>query len=128
MAAAAVVEVVGRRRVAAPQSTNSPWMTDEQKQGVLEARLKEANRKMAKQKKLHTWLAEKSRREQEALDEQMELEEARRKAIEDAEQRRKERNRANKEKLADWRQQQIEELNALLGAEQSAVPELPEVF
>ena len=77
---------------------------------------------------MQAWLAEKSRREKEALDEQMELEEARRKAIEDAEQRRKERNRANKEKLADWRQQQIEELNALLGSEeQSAVPELPEV-
>ena len=70
---------------------------------------------------------EKSRREKEALDEQMELEEARRKAMDEAEQRRRERNRANKQKLAEWRHQQIEELNALLGAEQSAVPELPDV-
>ena len=53
----------GTRKVLAPSgSVNSPWMTDEEKQGVLEARLKEANRKMAKQKKLQAWLAEKSRR------------------------------------------------------------------
>ena len=107
--------------------SNSPWMTDEQKQDLLEARLKEANRKMKKQKKLQAWLAEKSRKEKEALDEQLELEQARKKAVKEAESRRRERNRANKEKLAEWRHTQIEELNALLGGDPSSVPDLPDV-
>ena len=108
-------------------ASNSPWMTDEQKQDVLQARLKEANRKMKKQKKLQAWLAEKSRREKEALDEQLELEHARKKAMQEAESRRRERNRANKEKLAEWRHAQIEELNSLLGGNDSNVPDLPNV-
>ena len=89
-------------------------MTDEEKEGVLESRLKEANRKMAKQKKLQQWLAAKAKKEQDALDEQMELEDARKRAIEEAEGRRLERNKENKAKLSSWRQQQIDELNSLL--------------
>ena len=91
-------------------------MGEEEKERELEARLKDANRKMTKQKKLQEWLADKARKEQAALDEQIELEDARRKAIEDAERIRRERNKENKAKLSSWRQQQIDELNALLGS------------
>ena len=95
-------------------ASSSTWMTDEEKEGVLQARLKDANRKMAKQKKLQQWLAEKAKKEQAALDEHNELENARREAIKEAERRRTERNKENKAKLASWRQQQINELNSLL--------------
>jgi kinesin family protein 3/17 len=95
-------------------SSTSSWVTDEEKEEVLAARLKEANRKMAKQKKLQLWLAEKAKKEQDLLDEHLELEKARNKAVVDAEERRKERNKENKAKLTSWRQQQINELNSLL--------------
>ena len=92
----------------------SSWVTDEEKEEGLAARLKEANRKMAKQKKLQLWLAEKAKKEQDLLEEHLELEKARNKAAVDAEERRKERNKENKAKLTSWRQQQINELNSLL--------------
>jgi hypothetical protein len=100
---------------ASTSTSTSTWMTDEEKEGVLEARLKEANRQMAKQKKLQQWLAEKAKKEQELLDEHMDLENAKKKAYQDAEKRRVERNKENKAKLTSWRQQQIDELNSLLG-------------
>ena len=74
-----------------------------------------ANKKVKKQKKLQKWLQEKAKREQDALDAQLELEDAKRKAMEEAERLRLKRNRENKEKLAQWREKQINELQALLG-------------